>query len=115
MGATTTAQLLLDDTPRTPREDPQKDPPRDPQPRAKALGVTLMKPRRDSVDRLSIPRLTPVPDEVLLLDEGIAVATYPDDGAVQYETLDALLDDHGMSACDLEVIERVSGVGRWSR
>lgn len=113
MGATTTAQLLLDDTPHMPDDDPHEDYP--PPVRAKALGVTLLKPRRDSVGRLSIPRLTPVPDEVILLDEGIAVATYPDDGAVQYPTLDALLDDHGMSACDLEVVERVTGLGRWTR
>lgn len=80
------------------------------QPRAKALGVTLMRPRR-----ISHERLIAIPDEVLLLDEGVAVATYPDDGAVQYATLDALLEDHGLSACDLEIVERVSGVGRWSR
>jgi hypothetical protein len=79
-------------------------------PRAKALGVTLMRPRRTTYERISS-----VPHEVLLLDEGIAVATYPDDGAVQYSTLDALLEDHGLSACDLEVVERVSGVGRWHR
>lgn len=73
-------------------------------PRAKALGVTLMRPRRSGVL---------APQEVLLLDEGIAVATYPDDGAVQYETLDALLEDHGLSPCDLVIVERVRGVGRW--
>jgi hypothetical protein len=75
-------------------------------PRAKPLGVTLMKPRRSDLN---------APEEVLLLDEGVAVATYPDDGAVQYATLDALLEDHGLSACDLEVVERVRGVGRWHR
>lgn len=102
MGATTTARDL---------PDPDSEPPS----RAKALGVTLMKPRRDSAMRIMLERVTPVPDEVLLLDEGIAVATYPDDGATQYATLDALLEDHGMSPCDLEVVERVSGVGRWNR
>jgi hypothetical protein len=50
-----------------------------------------------------------------LLDEGIAVATYADDGAVQYASLDALLDDHGLDAEDLEVVDRVSGIGRWHR
>lgn len=77
-------------------------------PRAKTLGITLMRPRRAS-------RFAAVPEEVLLLDEGIAVATYRDDGAVQYATLEELLDDHGMSVGDLEVVERVRGVGRWAR
>ena len=79
--------------------------------RAKALGITLMRPSR----RVSGTRsfFTALPQEVLLLDEGIAVATYPDDGAVQYSTLDELLDDHGLDAEDLEVVERVRGVGRW--
>ena len=54
-----------------------------------------------------------MPDEVLLLDDGVAVATYADDGAVQYESLDELLDDHGLELDDLEIVERVPGLGRW--
>lgn len=82
-------------------------------PRAKALGITLMKPTRRASGTRSI--ITALPQEVLLLDEGIAVATYADDGAVQYSSLDALLDDHGLDAEDLEVVDRVPGVGRWNR
>ncbi len=83
-------------------------------PRAKALGLTLMRPTsRASYIRKSL--FTPLPQEVLLLDEGIAVATYEDDGAVQYATLDALLEDHGIDERDLEVVERVHGLGRWNR
>lgn len=82
-----------------------------PAPRAKSLGLTLMRPHRRSSGVRSL--FTTMPEEVLLLDEGIAVATYADDGAVQYATLDELLDDHGLALDDLEIIERVAGVGRW--
>ncbi|MGZ3450456.1 MAG: hypothetical protein ACXWUG_08130 [Polyangiales bacterium] len=57
--------------------------------------------------------LSPLPHEVLVLDEGIAVATYEDDGSVQYGSLGDLLRDHGLDESDLEVVERVRGVGRW--
>jgi hypothetical protein len=87
--------------------------PAQPAPRAKALGMTLMRPTRRVSGTRSI--ITALPQEVLLLDEGIAVATYADDGAVQYSSLDALLDDHGLDAGDLEVVDRVPGVGRWHR
>ncbi len=78
-----------------------------------APGITLMRPTRRAGRRASF--FNPLPQEVLLLDEGIAVATYADDGAVQYATLEALLEDHGLEVTDLEVVERVRGVGRWNR
>lgn len=53
-----------------------------------------------------------MPEEVLLLDEGIAVATYADDRATQYATLNELLDHHELELEDLEVVERVAGLGR---
>jgi hypothetical protein len=81
-------------------------------PRAKSLGLTLMRPI-GRARRVSF--FNPVPQEVLLLDEGIAVATYADDGAVQYANLDALLEDHGLEVTDLEVVQRVQGLGRWQR
>lgn len=78
---------------------------------AKTLGLTLLRPtRRRSVRRSLFMQM---PEEILLLDEGIAVATYADDGAVQYASLDALLEDHGLRHDDLIVVERVRGVGRW--
>lgn len=80
-------------------------------PRVKSLGLTLMRPHRRPGGVRSL--FTILPEEVLLLDEGIAVATYADDGAVQYANLDELLDDHGLVLDDLEIIERVSGLGRW--
>jgi hypothetical protein len=80
--------------------------------RAKSLGLTLMRPT--SRASLTASLFTPIPQEVLVLDEGIAVATYADDGAVQYGSLGDLLHDHGLHEEDLEVIERVRGIGRWS-
>lgn len=79
-------------------------------PRAQSLGLTLLRPHRRSGMR---SLFTVLPEEVLLLDEGIAVATYADDGAVQYASLDELLDDHGLDLDDLEIVERVAGIGRW--
>lgn len=86
---------------------------RDDENRAKSLGLTLMRPTRRAHDKNTV-FAPPIPQEVLLLDEGIAVATYEDDGAIQYATLDALLEDNGLDVRDLEVIERVRGVGRWN-
>ncbi|MGZ3417523.1 MAG: hypothetical protein ACXVEE_06635 [Polyangiales bacterium] len=80
--------------------------------RAKSLGLTLLRPTtRASLTPPSL--LSPLPHEVLVLDEGIAVATYEDDGSVQYGSLGDLLRDHGLDESDLEVVERVRGVGRW--
>lgn len=76
----------------------------------RAPGLTLLRPHRRSGFR---SLFTALPEEVLLLDEGIAVATYADDGAVQYSSLDELLDDHGLELDDLEIVERVAGLGRW--
>ncbi|MBI2393431.1 MAG: hypothetical protein HYV09_27860 [Deltaproteobacteria bacterium] len=78
---------------------------------AKTLGLTLLRPARRRSARRSL--FTLMPEEILLLDEGIAVATYADDGAVQYASLEALLEDHGLRHEDLIVVERVRGVGRW--
>lgn len=81
-------------------------------PRAKALGLTLLRPtsRASATGTL----FTPLPVEVLVLDEGVAVATYEGEAAVQYGSLGDLLDDHGLDEKDLEVVERVHGIGRWN-
>jgi len=58
-------------------------------------------------------RALPLPDEVFLLDEGVAVATYADQRAVPYATLEELLDEHELELDELEIVARVAGVGRW--
>lgn len=54
-----------------------------------------------------------LPEEVLLLDDDITVATYADDGAVQYENLDQLLKDHAPRPRRPQSSNRVPGLGRW--
>lgn len=76
----------------------------------KQLGLTVLRPHRRSGTR---SLFTVLPEEVLLLDDGVAVATYADDGAVQYPSLDELLEDHDLALDDFEIVERVPGLGRW--
>jgi hypothetical protein len=48
-----------------------------------------------------------MPADILLLAEGIAIATYDDDRSVQYPTLQDLLVDHGLGATDVELVPAV--------
>jgi hypothetical protein len=75
---------------------------RDPMRRlARRLRARLVRPSEDAVARGSLGAIR-MPDDVLLLPDGSAIAAYDGEPLLRYRTLFQLCEQHGLRELDLE-------------